>query len=246
MKKLLASAAACLGVVAIAGAANAAPVTFVFQNPGADLPTNLNINNDDNVNRLCNGVQVSSGDICTVNEAVGLDYAKSGIDLNVTAQNGLANNVAALLQDLQPNNSGLAVVSEGEGGRDDQVQLISGESLTFQFSTNVILTEIDFNAGNDKDCTNFNAKEGPCGNFRLFVNGADQGEFAAVDNFPIAGIVGDMFRVVATGPADISGFAIGSLTVQTLPDISQVPVPGAAIFLASGLGGLALRRRQKS
>lgn len=233
MKKLLASAAAGLALAAMTGAAHAAAVTIVFQNPGADTPVSGNFT----TGGTCNGISISGADLCTVDDALGFDYAKDFATLNVTALNG--SGVTSLIQDLAPTNSGLGVLSPGESSSDDQVQLSTNESLLFDFGTDVFLLGIDFNAGADRDCATPGG-EGPCGTFDLFVDGSLFGSYTALDDMVFSSIEGSLFEVVATGPLN-GGFSIGSITV------GEVPVPGAAILLLSGVAGLgAASRRRKS
>lgn len=238
MKKLLLGATAALGLLASAGSANAASVTIVFQNPGADLPTAGNFT----TGGKCNGVRISSIDLCTIDENLGFDYSKGFAQLNVTAFN--SNGITDLMQDLAPKNSGLAILSPGESSSDDQVQLSTGESLLFDFGSAVRLDEIDFNAGSDRNCAT-PGREGPCGDFRFIVDGNDLGIMTAVDNMPFLSLVGTTFELIAAGPVD-GGFAVGSITVSQFDDISQVPVPAAGFFLLSGLAGFAANRRRKS
>lgn len=233
MKKHLLSAAAAIGMAVSFGTAQAAPVTIVFQNPGADTPVAGNFT----TGGTCNAVNVSGADLCTVDDTLGFDYSVSGVDLNVTAING--SGPTSLLQDLAPTNSGLAVLSPGEGSSDDQVQLSSNEALEFMFDMPVVLEAMDFNAGADRDCSN-PGSEGPCGTFDLFVDGNFFSSYNAMDDMSFGSISGTVFRVVATGPLD-GGFTVGSITV------SQVPVPAAGLLLLSGLGGLsAVGRRRKA
>jgi hypothetical protein len=87
------------------------------------------------------------------------------------------------------------------------------------------------------NCSNFGS-EGPWGTFDLFVDGVLEGNFAAMDNMAFS-LIGQTFEFVATQQG--AGFAIGSISV------SEVPVPGAAVAMISGLAGLgAARRRKKS
>lgn len=231
MKKLLATAAATLAVSAIAGAANAAPVTYIFQNPGADTPVSGNFT----TGGQCHGINISGPDLCSIDNALGFDYDKGGISVNVTALNFAG--AASLVQDLSPENSGLAVLSPGEGPSDDQVQLSTAEALEFDFAMPVFLQGIDFNAGADRNCAT-PGKEGPCGTFDLFVDGSLFGSYTAMDDMLFPNIVGSLFRVVATGPLD-GGFTIGSLTV------SEVPVPAAGLLLLTGAAGLGFGSRRK-
>ena len=214
-------------------AAHAAPVTFQFESPGADNPLgNFTMGNK------CNTIRISAGDLCTVNPAAGFDYAKDWATLNAVA---LANGVVTyLVQDLQPANSGLGALTSGEGSGDDQFQSARNESLVFDFGMAVYLTEIDFNSGADRNCATPGG-EGPCGTFNLIIDGVLLPMFTnltAIDNMMFAHIAGQVFEIVATGPA-LSGFALGSITVT-----NEVPLPGAAFLLLSGLAGLSFARRK--
>ncbi|MEM6746364.1 MAG: hypothetical protein AAF608_02990 [Pseudomonadota bacterium] len=229
MRKLLASAAACLSVFAMAGAAQASEVTITFENPGADLP-----NGNFTTGGKCNGVKISGIDLCSIDENLGLTYTKDWVEVTATAYN--SGGITDIMQDLAPKTSGLAVVSPGESSSDDQVQFSAGESVVFDFGTDVVLEAMDFNAGADRNCSNPGG-EGPCGTFDLFVDNALFGSYTAVDDMVFGGIVGTLFEFVAT---DLNGgFAIASVTV------SETPVPGAAVLLLSGLAGLGFNRSRR-
>ncbi|MEO1657854.1 MAG: hypothetical protein AAFR65_09040 [Pseudomonadota bacterium] len=253
MKKLLAGAAASLGVLAMAGAAHAASVTYTFQNPGADMPTgNFDFGSD--VGNKCNGISVSGGDLCVQDEAAGFTYVDAS-GLSVTAvgyyrpdANEPDTVVTSILQDLSPADSGLAVISPlDQSGRDDQIQSSSRESLIFTFNREVSFDFIDLNAGNDNPCSQPNTAEGPCGSFDMIVDGVtytfnNGGSGTEGDNIDLGGLVGMVFEIVPTDPAVPSGFAIGSITV------TETPIPGAAVLLLSGLAGIGFNssRRRKS
>ena len=229
-------------MAALASTAASASTTFVFQNPDADTP-----DGNFTTGGTCNDINISMQDLCVVDDAAGFDYEVDGVNLNVTAG---GDNDPTLLQDLAPRNSGLAVLSDGEGSGDDQVQMDNNESLTFTFGglgAIFELEEIDFNAGNDVDCSvDPVGSEGGCDQFELVVDGMSLGVFDALDNFDVAAMVGmvvmgRVFEIIAATPGNF-GFAIGSITV------SQVPVPAALPLLLSGIAGLgfASRRRRKA
>ncbi len=232
MKKLLASVAACLGVLAIAGAAQASEVTFTFENPNADMP-----NGNFTTGGKCNGVSISSIDLCTIDENLGLTYTKNGIDLTAKAFN--ADGITDLMVDLAPHTSGLAIVSPGEASWEDQIQEEAGEAVLFEFKNQVSLEAMDFNAGADRECSD-SGGEGPCGTFDLYVDGKFLSEFTAMDDMVFNSIIGSSFKFVATDPN--GGFAIASMTV------AETPIPGAAALLLSGLAGLGFNgsRRRKA
>ena len=232
MKKILSTIVVGYGLLAMAGGVSAAPITIEFQDPNADTPVGGNFT----TGGTCNGINISSTDLCTIDDALGLDYSKDGATVNVTAYNG--DGVTSLIQDLAPDNSGLGVLSPGETNSDDQVQLSNNESIAFDFSTLVLLSGLDFNNGSDRNCS-AGSSEGPCGTFDLFVDGSLFGSYNAVDDLLLGAIAGSMFEVVATGPLN-GGFAIGSIT------INKVPEPGTLALLGIGLLGMGFSRRRNA
>ena len=236
MKKLLLTAAA--GVALACGAAQAATVTYTFENPGADTPEN---NSNVQTGGKCNNVGISSQDLCSETASEGFVYGTGDLAVTATAFNGTT--VTNIMQDLRPSNSGLAVTTDGETTSDDQVQVERNESIKFSFDVPVFLNAMDFNAGGDTDCNSGSLPEGPCGSFTLtvfdaFDNVVSNDVYAAIDDLDFGSILGAAFQVTAI--TENAGFAIGSITV------SEVPLPGAAIFLLSGLAGLGFARSRKT
>lgn len=228
MKKLLTlTAAAAAAAFAMTSAAGAA--TFVFKGDGLNA-TPLGVPGVD-FEAGC----ASAQDFCSIDHSAGLNYSVGGLGVNVTA---LADNQATrLIQDVFPSDSGLGAWSEDDGD-DDQTQFNSGESVKFTFDTAVFLSNIEFNAGNDTNCSTFGS-EGPCGFFDLIIDGVFFANIEAVDLLATT-FEGTIFEFVAT-TAD-AGFAIAKF------DVREVPVPGALPLLLSGIAGLgfASRRRKKA
>lgn len=225
MKKLLA-------VVAVAGfaafgfgvAANAA--VFVFKGEGGvwDVPTG-------NVVQNCGTV---GQDLCTDDHSLGLAYAKEGVGFTAVAfANG---DPTLLIQDIFAGaalaDSGLGALSEFNRA-DDQTQFDSGEWLEFTFDREVSLTNIEFNAGNDTDCST-PGPEGSCGFFDLFIDGVFLANLVAVDLLTEA-FIGAVFLFIPTTQG--SGFAIGRF------EATPMPAPNALILLLAGLAGLGLAAR---
>ncbi len=231
MKKILSAAIVAASMFA-ASSASAATVTYTFQNPQADLPTNMN----HTVGGTCGGIRISVNDLCAIDQTAGLEYTVDG--LTVTATSGTNGGLSSfIMQDLNPRNSGLAILTEGESDADDQIQFDRMESIVFTFASEVALTMIDFNAGGDVNCAT-PGSEGPCGTFSLFVDGMLAMAGNAVDNLSfMVPFIGEEFEIVATGPAG-SGFAIGALTVET-------PLPAALPFFAMGVAAYGASKRRK-
>ena len=101
----------------------------------------------------------------------------------------------------------------------------------------VRLTNIEFNAGSDSDCSN-PLGEGPCGDFELYINNAFIATITAIDLLTDI-FIGTMFefRPVTAG----GGFVIGQFEVSA--DVAPVPVPGSLPLLLSGLAGLGFASR---
>lgn len=227
MKKCFAALAAVGTALAIGASAHA--TTFVFKGDSGlyDSPTA-------NFAKDCGTVGV---DFCSANDALGLSYSKDGINVTATA---FAGGVATqLIQDISPDNSGLGALSENNNV-DDQTQTNSNEYIEFVFNQSVVLSNIEFNAGDDTDCST-PGLEGPCGNFNVLINGVTLlSGLTAIDLF--AGpFVGTSFRFTPTTAG--AGFAIAQFTVTP-----EIPVPAALPLLLSGLAGLgfAARRNKKA
>ncbi|GEM_PF-1343676 len=187
----------------------------------------------------------------------GLTFMLDGIEVNVVAF--APSGATRLIQDRDPGDSGLGAWSENTI-RDDQTQFDAGESILFDFTKegrNFAITDIEFNAGIDRNCSDYSATlpdEGPCGEFRLQV--WDIGGASVLDTIvnidtmtsiiggqdilPGFGAAGAKFLLTAL--TDGGGFAVAQFTVN------EVPIPGAAVLLLSGLAGLgfATRRKNKS
>lgn len=225
--RIFAAAIAAAGFMA----APASAATFIFKSGGAFLDTPTG-----NVAMDCGTVGV---DYCTDNDAAGFNYSKGSIDFNATAYtytdaSYMTRSATQLIQDIQPANSGLAALSE-EDESQDQTQFDSLESVEFVFSAAVFLTNIEFNAGDDNDCSG-PQNEGPCGDFDLMIDGAYFATITAVD------LLTDVFfgttfefRAVTEG----AGFTIAQF------EVSDVPIPGAIPLLLSGLAGLGFAARRR-
>ena len=224
MKTLRYLAAAVVAAGLMAAPAHAGTV-FMFKAGGAipyDVPTS-------NIAYDCGTV---GSDLCTDVDADGFTYSKDGYTVTATAYaNGLA---TQLIQDVLPDNSSLAALSEMDATQ-DQTQLDSMEALEFIFNTAVNLTNIEFNSGDDNDCSGPNT-EGPCGNFDLYIDDAFVATIAAVDLLTDVYYGTKFLFVAATAGA---GFTIAQF------EISEVPLPGAIPLLLSGLAGLGFASRKK-
>lgn len=219
MKRLFAAAALfCLS------AAPAHATTFIFKGDGGlyDTPTG-NIANDCGTTPL---------DLCTDEDALGFTYSKDSVEFTARAfANGV---VTTLIQDIDPENSGLGALSEGTR-EDDQTQFNAGESIEFIFTNVVNLFDIEFNAGNDVDCSS-PGPEGPCGDFDLFIDDIFFDTITAIDLLPDV-FTGQKFSFVAKTPD--AGFAIAQFTVI------ETPLPAALPLLLAGLGGIAFAARRR-
>lgn len=236
MTKLLVSAIAAAGLIV----APASAATIVFKGDGQ------------NATPIAGATQVNCGspgddnDYCSTAPGVGIDYSVGDIDFTVEGFEDFfgTKTGAIVIQDIQPSDSGLGVFSADESltGGDDQVQSNSGanESLKFSFANGgnpVNLSNIEFNAGGDVNCST--PKEGICGTFDLYIDGALAfAGLTAVDDLMMT-FVGTTFEFVANDGTEPSGFTIAQFDVQ------EVPIPGALPLLLSGIAGLGFAARRK-
>ncbi len=223
MKKLLAFAAASIAAGALLiTPANAGVFVFKGDSGLFDSPTG-------NIAKDCGTIGV---DLCTDVDALGFTYSKDGIIFTATAFVGSA--ATQLIQDIFPNNSGLGALSENDN-INDQTQFDSGESIEFAFTDSVWLRNIEFNSGNDTDCS-APGSEGPCGSFDLYIDSMFIATIAATDLLT-SEFFGTIFEFV---PITVgAGFAIAKF------EVSEVPIPGALPLLLSGLAGLGFASRRK-
>lgn len=238
MKTLRYLAAAVVAAGLMAAPASAA--TFVFKGQGNNV-TPLGTAGVD-FEEDC----ASVGDFCSVQDQAGawggLDYELDGIALTV---NAYADGVATrLIQDIWPEDSGLGAWSE-DNNNDDQTQFDAGESIEFIFDDEYVVTDVEFNAGGDVNCTT-NAGgggEGSCGEFLLEIfNLADVLTYSTVidiTNVDVLDYLGVGARFVLTALTEGSGFAVAQFTVN------EVPVPAALPLLLSGLAGLGFASRRR-
>ncbi|WP_428409486.1 VPLPA-CTERM sorting domain-containing protein [Hyphococcus sp.] len=218
---------AAAALASSAGAANAA--TFVFKGDGNNV-TPLGAEGVDYV-RDCG---TAGSDYCTIDHAAGFDYELDGIALNVVAY--ADGGATRLIQDVVPGDSGLGAYSESNAN-DDQTQADSNEAIEFTFDDVVTLTDVEFNAGGDVNCSSF-GDEGPCGDFRLTIDGMVIGVLAAEDMIANLG-TGMSFLLEAITPE--AGFTIAQFTTS----VSDVPVPAALPLLLSGIAGLGFASRRR-
>lgn len=216
--------------------APASATTFVFKGSG----NNVTPDNVANVDATCATLNPLA-DFCTIDHAEGFDYSLGGTDVNVTAYasvSGLgdvdAAHAARLIQDRSPADSGLGAWSESSIN-DDQTQFDAMEAIRFVFDSVVNLTDVEFNAGGDTNCSNFGS-EGPCGDFDLYIDGAFIATITAVDMIASLGTGMEFVLIAVTQGA---GFTIAQFTVN------EVPVPAALPLLLSGLAGLGFASRRR-
>ncbi len=223
MLKLLISAAAAAAI----GITSAQATTFIFKGDGGlqDVPTG-------NIALDCGSV---GADYCTADDTLGFAYAKDGISFTVKA---FANNlITQLIQDISPANSGLGALSEADASQ-DQTQFGAAEAIEFVFNQVVTLTNLEFNQGDETDCSAAAGGEGPCGNFDLFIDNVLFANLAAVDLLA-GGFTGTTFRFVATTPG--AGFALAQFAI----DQQVIPLPAAWPLLLSGVAGLTFSARRR-
>ncbi|NWG70805.1 MAG: PEP-CTERM sorting domain-containing protein [Parvularculaceae bacterium] len=225
MKSLLAVLAASLAVLSAPTSASATVFIFEGNNGAYDTPTG-------NIALDCGSVGF---DFCSANDALGLTYSKGGLGLTAVAYT-TGGAPTQLIQDITPNDSGLGALSENDN-INDQTQL--GEYITLTFTDAVQLTSIEFNAGNDTNCST-PGSEGPCGFFDFFIDNVFFGNLEATDLLT-GPFFGTSFRFVATTAG--AGFAIAKLAIEDAPPI---PAPAALPLLLAGLAGLGFASRRKS
>lgn len=109
------------------------------------------------------------------------------------------------------------------------------EAIRFVFDEEQTVTNVEFNAGGDTNCSTFGS-EGPCGDFDLYIDGAFIATITAIDNIALLGTGMDFLLVAVTEGA---GFTIAQMTV------GEVPVPAALPLLLSGLAGLGFASRRR-
>lgn len=234
--RYLAAAVVAAGLMA----APASATTFVFKGQGNNV-TPLGVDGVDF--ESC----ASPGDFCSVEtQGVwgGLDYELDGIALTVNAYADPDGVATRLIQDISPEDSGLGAWSE-DNNSDDQTQFDAGESIEFIFEDEYALTDVEFNAGGDVNCTTNSGGggEGSCGSFLLEVfNLADILTYSTIidiTNTDVLAFLGAGARFVLTSLTPGSGFTVAQFTV------SEVPVPAALPLLLSGLAGLGFASRRR-
>ncbi len=227
--------AAALVFAVFAANTSASATTFVFKGGG------LNVTPQGAFVQDCGTVGV---DYCSVpDHSAGLEYERDGIDLTVRAYKDAS--PTRLIQDVTPDNSGLAAFSE-QTIRDDQTQFDAGESIEFDFGMNsVTVVDVEFNAGDDIDCSaaSGGGGEGSCGRFLLEIFDVSDMmilstiiDITFIDSLPLLG-TGARFLLTALDQG--SGFVVAQLT------ITDVPIPGAIPLLITGLAGLGFASRKK-
>ncbi len=227
-------AALFFSVFAMATSANA--TIFVFKGGG------LNVTPLGGFVQDCGTVGV---DYCTVpDHSNGFAYERDGVELTVRAYKD--GTPTRLIQDITPDNSGLAAFSE-QTARDDQTQFDAGESIEFDFGMNAVtVVDVEFNAGDDIDCSAAAAgmgTEGTCGRFMLEIFDINDmmilSTIIDITNIDMLPVLGTGARFLLTALDTGSGFVVAQLT------IADVPIPGAIPLLITGLAGLGFASRKK-
>lgn len=215
---------ACLAAVSLVSfSAEAAVFVFEGNNGAYDTPTG-------NIAKDCGTI---GADFCSGDDATGLSYAKDGLTLTAVAYTSAG--ATQLIQDITPENSGLGALSENDN-INDQTQ--PGEWLALTFNTAVRLSGIEFNAGNDTNCST-PGSEGPCGFFDLFIDNVFFGNLLATD-LVTGPFFGTAFRFVPTTAG--AGFAIARLIAEGAP---AIPLPASLPLLLAGVAGLAFAAGRK-
>lgn len=247
MLKQLTAAIAAFAVIG----ASASATTFVFKGDGLNAMPNGVADMDFETN--C----ASSGDFCSIDHEDGLNYTLDGINLQVRAYAGgmiegmgdqrtllHIGEFTRLIQDVNPSDSGLGAFSENNS-RDDQTQFDARESIEFIFEDEFLITDVEFNAGGDTNCTNTadGSGEGVCGEFLLQIFDIDDMLTAStiidITNIDVLAVLGTGARFVLTALTPGGGFSVAQLTVN------EVPVPGAMLLLISGIAGLRFASRKQ-
>ncbi len=220
-------------------AAPASAATFIFKGDGLNV-TPLGVAGVDFIEDCA-----SNGDFCSNDPAEGLDYTLDGINLTVKAY--ATGNPARLIQDINPSDSGLGAWSEDDGS-DDQTQFDAGESIEFKFDKIYAVTDVEFNAGGDVNCTanSGGGGEGSCGEFLLEIFDLSDmlilSTIIDITNMDVVAYLGAGARFVLTALTPGSGFTVATMSV------SDVPLPAALPLMFAGLAGLgfASRRRKQT
>lgn len=223
--------AAATVAAAFISLASAHATTFVFKGDGNNV-TPLGVDGADYAQNCGTG----GVDYCsTGSHEAGLSYSLDGIGLKVLATAG--GETARVIQDVFPGDSGLGAYSESNAS-DDQTQADSSEAIEFIFDRAVSLSQVEFNAGGDVNCSTYGG-EGPCGDFKLTIDGVFIGAVAAADTIAF---LGSGLHFVLEAITQGAGFTIAQFTAA---DIQGVPAPAALPLLLSGLMGLAFATRRR-
>ena len=231
--KTIVKTAVMAGAVAALSITTANAATFVFKGAGNNV-TPLGSEGVD-FEQECGTAGL---DYCSAgSHENGLNYSLDGIDLQVIAtENGVPTRA---IQDIFPGDSGLGAFSE-ENSSDDQTQADSNEAIELLFSESVALTDVEFNAGGDTNCSTYGS-EGPCGMFNLTIDGVFIGSLTATDSLAYLG-TGMHFIIEAI--TEGAGFTIAKFTALS-DDVEAIPTPAALPLLLSGLLGLGFATRRR-